>query len=78
MFVVTDGSPNVPNTHGDDLNNPETWLQGANGAIDAANVARGPYVVKAFYVSEDGPPADPGDTNLPFSPAGDVQWAKRS
>ena len=76
MFVITDGSPNVPNTHGDDLTNPETWLQGANGAIGAADVARVPMVVKAFYVSDDGPPADPGDTNLPFSPAGDSQWAQ--
>ena len=76
MFVITDGSPNVPNTHGDDLTNPDTWLQGANGAIAAADVARNPFVVKAFYVSQDGPPADPGDANLPFSPAGDSQWAQ--
>ena len=78
LFVVTDGSPNVPNTHGDDLTVPETWLQGANGAIGAADAARagsgaGKYVVKAVYLSTAG---DPGDTNLPFSPAGDSQWAQ--
>ena len=78
LFVVTDGSPNVPNTHGDDLTVPETWLQGANGAIGAADAARagsgaGKYVVKAVYLSTAG---DPGDTNLPFTPAGDSQWAQ--
>ena len=76
MFVLTDGSPNVPNTHGDDLTNPETWLQGANAAIAAANTARNPFVVEAFYVTQDGPPPDPGDVNLPFTPAGDVRWAQ--
>src|SRR5262245_26888972 len=78
LFVVTDGSPNVPNTHGDDLTVSETWLQGANGAIGAADAARAggganQYVVKAVYLSTAG---DPGDTNLPFSPAGDSQWAQ--
>ena len=77
MFVVTDGSPNKPNTHGDDLTNPDTWYTGANAATAAANAARagsgaGKYVVKAVYLSTAG---DPGDTNLPFSPAGDAQWA---
>ena len=76
MFVLTDGSPNVPNTHGDDLTNPETWLQGANAAIAAANTARNPFVVEAFYVTQDGPPPDPGDVNLPFIPAGDARWAQ--
>ena len=73
MFVLTDGSPNKPNTHSDDLNNPETWLQGANGAVGAANAARAAgYIVKAVYLST---PQDPGDTSLPFSNAGDSAWA---
>ena len=73
MFVLTDGSPNKPNTHSDDLNNPDTWLQGANAAIGAADAARSAgYVVKAVYLST---PTDPGDTSLPFSDAGDSQWA---
>ena len=68
MFVLTDGSPNKPNTHGDDLTIPETWLQGGNAAVSAANGARtGGYVVEAVFLST---PQDPGDTNLPFSPAG--------
>ncbi len=77
MFVVTDGSPNKPNTHGDDLNNPETWLQAANAAVASADDARAgsgasKYIVKAVYLSTAG---DPGDTSLPFSNAGDSQWA---
>ena len=68
LFVLTDGSPNKPNTHGDDLNVPETWLQGANGAVGAANGARtSGFVVEAVYLST---PQDPGDTSLPFSDAG--------
>ena len=73
MFVLTDGSPNKPNTHSDDLTKPETWLQGANGAVSAANAARAAgYIVKAVYLST---PQDPGDTSLPFSNAGDSAWA---
>ena len=73
MFVLTDGSPNKPNTHSDDLNIPETWLQGANSAVSAANAARAAgYIVKAVYLST---PQDPGDTSLPFSNAGDSSWA---
>ena len=72
MFVVTDGSPNVP---GGDLGDPPTWLQAANAAIDAADGARGDgYVVKAIYLSTAN---DPGDTTLPFSDAGDAAWAKK-
>ena len=72
MFVVTDGSPNVP---GGNLSDPPTWLQAANAAIDAADGARsGGYVVKAVYLSTAG---DPGDTTLPFSSAGDAEWAKK-
>ena len=72
MFVVTDGSPNVP---GGDLGQPPTWLQAANAAIDAADAARaGGYVVKAVYLSTAG---DPGDTTLPFSAAGDAEWAQK-
>jgi hypothetical protein len=74
MFVITDGSPNVPNTHGNNLTIPETWLQGANAAIAAADGARSAgWIVKAVYLSA---PGDPGDTNLPFSDAGDAQWAE--
>ena len=73
MFVLTDGSPNKPNTHSDDLAIPETWLQGADAAVNAANSARsGGYVVKAVYLSTDD---DPGDSSLPFTFLGDRQWA---
>ena len=75
MFVLTDGSPNKPNTHGDDLTNKDTWLQAANAAVDAANAARAgsdKYVVNAVYLST---PTDPGDTNLPWDDAGDKAWA---
>ena len=72
MFVVTDGSPNVP---GGNLSDPPTWLQAANAAIDAADAARADgYIVKAVYLSTAG---DPGDTTLPFSSAGDAQWAQK-
>jgi hypothetical protein len=72
LFVVTDGSPNVP---GGDLADPPTWLQAANAAVDAADAARADgYVVKAIYLSTAG---DPGDTTLPFSDAGDAQWAQK-
>ena len=72
LFVVTDGSPNVP---GGNLSDPPTWLQAANAAVDSADAARaGGYVVKAVYLSTAG---DPGDTTLPFSSAGDAQWAKK-
>lgn len=74
MFVVTDGSPNVPNSHGNDLSVPETWLEGADAAIGAANDARtAGYRVKAVYLSTAG---DPGDTSLPFTAAGDASWAQ--
>ena len=78
MFVVTDGSPNKPNTHGDDLANADTWLSAANAAVSSANAARAgsgasKYVVKAVYLSTAG---DPGDTGLPFSNAGDAAWAQ--
>ncbi len=71
MFVITDGSPNVPNG-GNSTGNPNTWILGANSAIAAANAARADYIVKAVYLST---PGDPGDTGLPFSAAGDAQWA---
>ena len=78
LLVVTDGSPNKPNTTADDLSDPATWLEGANAAIAAADDARAGsgadrYVVKAVYLSA---PGDPGDTSLPFSDAGDAQWAE--
>ena len=68
LFVVTDGSPNVPSS----------WLEAANAAVAAADAARAgsgasSYVVKAVYMSTAG---DPGDSDLPFSPAGDSQWAQ--
>ena len=79
MFVVTDGSPNKPNTHGDDLANPDTWLTAANAAVAAADAARAGsgangYIVKAVYLSTAG---DPGDTSLPFSSTGDSKWAQK-
>jgi hypothetical protein len=72
MFVVTDGSPNVP--PGGDLGDPATWVQAADAAIAAADDARADgYRVYAVYVRTDN---DPGDTTLPFSnPAGDAEWA---
>jgi uncharacterized repeat protein (TIGR01451 family) len=76
MFVITDGSPNVPNSHGNDLSVPETWLEGANAAINAADAVRGTgsskFHIKAVYLSA---PGDPGDISLPFSSAGDSDWA---
>ena len=79
MFVVTDGSPNKPNSHGDDLANPDTWLTAANAAVAAADAARAGsgangYIVKAVYLSTAG---DPGDTSLPFSSTGDSKWAQK-
>ncbi len=71
MFVLTDGSPNVPNG-GVSTGDPNAWLTAANAAVAAANAARADYVVKAVYLST---PQDPGDTGLPFSAAGDAQWA---
>jgi hypothetical protein len=72
QFVVTDGSPNVP---GGDLGQPGTWYTAANAAIDAADAARADgYIVLAVYLSTAN---DPGDTTLPFSNAGDAQWAQK-
>ena len=75
MFVVTDGSPNNPGGAG----SPSGWFTAANAAITAANTTRaasipggGNWIVRAVYLSTAG---DPGDTGLPFSPAGDAQWA---
>ena len=74
MFVLTDGSPNQPNSHDNDLENPDSWVEGANAAIASANAARAAgFVVNAVYLSA---PGDPGDTSLPFSPTGDAEWAK--
>lgn len=78
MFVVTDGSPNVPNTTGSDLAIPQTWLEGANAAINAADAVRGntanKFHIKAVYLST---PGDPGDISLPFTDAGDSAWASK-
>ena len=75
MFVVTDGSPNKPNTNRDNLFDPETWLAAANAAIAAADNARAAgSIVKAVYLTTAG---DPGDTSMPFSAAGDSAWAER-
>jgi uncharacterized repeat protein (TIGR01451 family) len=71
MFVLTDGSPNNP--PGSPLTDSATWVGGADAAIDEANQARAAgYIVKAVYLSAAG---DPGDTNLPFTSAGDAVWA---
>ena len=74
MFVVTDGSPNVPWSSANvDTNYPQDrqgWLVGANAAIDAANAARAAgWFVKAIFV---GAP----DTGLPFSSADDLTWVQ--
>ena len=74
MFVLTDGSPNKPNTHSDDLAIPETWLQGANAAVERGQhrairrICRQGRSISALR-------QDPGDTSLPFSSAGDSEWA---
>ena len=73
LFVITDGSPNVP-TGGTGTGSPNTWITAANAAIAAANDARDQYIVKAVYLSTAG---DPGDTGLPFSADGDAQWAAK-
>lgn len=71
MFVVTDGSPNNP--PGSPLTSPATWLAAGDDAIGAADGARSAgYNVQAVYLSTAG---DPGDTTLPFSGAGDAEWA---
>ncbi len=73
MFVLTDGSPNQPPVN-PDTRIPAVWLGAANAAIASADAARSGYVVQAVYLATDG---DPGDTSLPFSPAGDRQWATK-
>jgi uncharacterized repeat protein (TIGR01451 family) len=68
LFVVTDGSPNVPDGGLGYPSNPNAWLNAANVAIAAANAARAAgWVVKAIYV---GAP----DSGLPFSSADDQLW----
>ena len=74
LFVVTDGSPNVPWSNANINTNypadPNGWLAGANAAITAANAARAAgWVVKAIYV---GSP----DSGLPFSAANDQVWVQ--
>jgi fimbrial isopeptide formation D2 family protein/uncharacterized repeat protein (TIGR01451 family) len=70
-LILTDGSPNVPPS--DSANLPSTWLTAADAAIAAADGMRADgYHVKAIYLSA---PGDPGDTTLPFSDAGDAEWA---
>ena len=69
LFVVTDGAPDRPPLNGD-LNDPATWLQGANAAIDAANAARSAgWIVEVVDVGALDP-------NLPFGPAGDAAWVQ--
>ena len=68
LFVVTDGSPNVPDGGLGYSSNPAAWLFAANAAISAANDARtAGWVVKAIYV---GAP----DSGLPFSSTDDQAW----
>ena len=72
MFVLTDGSPNVP--PGAPLNAEATWLTAANAAVASANTARANgFAVYAVYLST---PTDPGDTNLPFDGGDDAIWAQ--
>ncbi|MFN8618537.1 MAG: CARDB domain-containing protein [Dehalococcoidia bacterium] len=67
MFIVTDGSPNATDGSGT-ANTSEmlNWVNAANDAIDAANVARGSYVVRAVFAGD----ADP---NIPLATTGDKQ-----
>jgi hypothetical protein len=72
MFIVTDGSPNIRLNDGSEpaLGDPVTWYNGANDAIGQANAARSAgYVVFAIYVGM-------GDASLPFTSAGDDQFAE--
>ncbi len=70
LFVVSDGSPNVPDGGYNYPDDPRAWLTGANAAIDAANAARAAgWVVLAIYV---GAP----DSGLPFSSANDQAWVE--
>ncbi len=67
MFIVTDGSPNQTDGSGSgNTNDMLTWVNAANDAIDAANLARANYVVRAVFAGE----ADP---NIPLSTTGDKQ-----
>jgi hypothetical protein len=69
MFVITDGSPNLPPAN-PDTSDPATWLTGANAAIDAANAARSAgWVVLVIYV---GTP----DSSMPFGTAGNQAWVQ--
>jgi fimbrial isopeptide formation D2 family protein/uncharacterized repeat protein (TIGR01451 family) len=71
-IILTDGSPNVPPSDSAEI--PNTWLVAADAAIAAADAMRAAnYHVRAVYLSA---PGDPGDTTLPFSAAGDAEWAE--
>jgi fimbrial isopeptide formation D2 family protein/uncharacterized repeat protein (TIGR01451 family) len=71
-IILTDGSPNVPPSDSADL--PNTWLVAADAAIASADAMRAAnFHVRAVYLSA---PGDPGDTTLPFSAAGDAEWAE--
>ena len=72
MFVITDGSPNVPWSDPDiSVNYPQDaqgWLIGANAAIDAANAARSAgWIVKAIFVGQP-------DAGLSEAMADPGQW----
>ncbi len=74
LFVVTDGSPNVPwsnaNINTNYPSDPNGWLAGANDAIAEANAARAAgWIVLSIYV---GAP----DSGLPFSSADDQTWVQ--
>ena len=74
LFVVTDGSPNVPwsnaNINTNYPSDPNGWLAGANDAIAEANAARAAgWIVLSIYV---GAP----DSGLPFSSTDDQTWVQ--
>ncbi len=69
MFVVSDGSPNRPDTSPGSTGYPKTWLDNADLAINAANAARRGFVVNAVYIG------DP-DAGIPYTTAGDIAWSE--
>jgi uncharacterized repeat protein (TIGR01451 family) len=69
MFVITDGSPNMNSASQPSLSLPQTWQDGADAAIGAANAARGSFVVNAVFVGT-------GDPSLPFTSAYDTAYTQ--
>ncbi|MCA9825086.1 MAG: VWA domain-containing protein, partial [Dehalococcoidia bacterium] len=71
MFIITDGSPNLP---GGNIADIATWIGAANAAIGQANTARGSYHVVAVYVGTPDGSLETAFENEGFSP-GDADTA---